>query len=344
MTLNDINHQFPPSSSSSDFLYYSAFLKMSKKYNVIIGIREPNPHGEELLINGYPSKNFHMKAKSSSTGPTAGFITEDATYSKVSTSSYDKQNKAINDAKARGARAVNLMISKERIDKLCKAGELKQIKEQQYSAVYPGGEQKFFIEPNGGLVLDVNKNVVKVMTNPPEVGVEVNPHENLPIKIPSESGLEAITADYDLFAIIPRKNQDYNIRPLQVPPKRLKGNSNLDFLKPKIVMENGQHERTWKNKTEEHGNMGNVHCFGMTIINALNKEIKNEGYKGGKLVWHNDETGNPYGPGFDAKDRPIFFLPNGHIFQAHSKYQVIDFYRKIKELGFSPEYNPIFGF
>lgn len=110
------------------------------------------------------------------------------------------------------------------------------------------------------------------------------------MKNPKESGIEytiprPITADHDLFTIIPRENQSVNMRPLKVPPKLLRGNFNLDFLKPKAL--SGQ---------DEDINMGNMHFFGKTIINALNKEIAFEGYSGGKLVWHNDETGNPFSP------------------------------------------------
>lgn len=59
-----------------NLLYVEAFKRVSSKYKVVLGIRAPNSLGETLLREGYPSKNFHMKAKSSPTGPTAGFIAE----------------------------------------------------------------------------------------------------------------------------------------------------------------------------------------------------------------------------------------------------------------------------
>lgn len=66
----------------------------------------------------------------------------------------------------------------------------------------------------------------------------------------------------------------------------------------------------------EDVNMGNLHNFWKTIINILNKKISAEGYNGGKLVWHNDETGNPFNPGFNENDKTIFFLPPGNILQT----------------------------
>lgn len=71
-----------------NLLYVNAFKRVSLRYNVVLGIRAPNPLGETLLREGYPSKNFHMKAKSSPTGPTAGLIAEKPIYSKVPISSY----------------------------------------------------------------------------------------------------------------------------------------------------------------------------------------------------------------------------------------------------------------
>ena len=90
--------------------------------------------------------------------------------------------------------------------------------------------------------------------------------------------------------------------------------------------------------------MGNLHEFGKTIVRALNKEITAEGYQGGKLVWHNDETGNPFSPGFDIADRPIFVHPSEQINQVNSKQELLKFYTALRQKHYAPEYSPIFGF
>ncbi|WP_459177138.1 DNA gyrase [Ewingella americana] len=158
------------------------------------------------------------------------------------------------------------------------------------------------------------------MTNPPEMGTH-------------EINTNPITADYDLFTIIPMKNQGDNIRPLSIPPRLLRGKFNLDFLTPRSPCGG-----------TENVNKGNIHFFGEVIVNTLNVEIKRLGYTGGKLIWHNDETGNPFSPGFDEKDKPIFFLPTGEVFLATSKHQLITFYHMLKSKGYAPEYSPRFGF
>lgn len=304
---------------NSELLYSQAFKRTAKKYNVIIGVRAPNPLGETLLKEGFPSKNFHMKAKSSPTGPTAGFIAEDPIYSKVSPSAYKKQKASIDKAKALGSESIDLSISKSRVNELIESGDLNPLGENRYSAKYPSGIQEFKIG-NDGRVSNSEGRPVKVMTNPPEIG-------------DTKSNSSPITADYDLFALIPSVNQSVNERPLTVPQKLLRGNFSLPFTVPK-----------GKNGMNEDVNMGNLHHFGKSIVNSLNKEINIEGYTGGKLVWHNDETGNPFSPGFDENDKPIFFLPSGDTFQAQNKSELLDFYSRLRKGGYSPEYSPIFGF
>lgn len=302
-----------------NLLYVNAFKRVSRIYNVVLGIRAPNPLGETLLREGNPSKNFHMKAKSSSTGPTAGFIAEKPIYSKVPISSYSKQSNYLTSSVQKGAKAIDLKISQSRINELIQTGNLTSCGGERYFADYPSGRQYFVIRGNGQ-VFDDKFNPVRVMTNPKESGIEY-------------TDPRAITADYDLFSIIPRQNQSVNIRPLTVPPKLMRGNFNLDYLKPKALPGQG-----------EDVNMGNLHFFGKTIVNALNREIISEGYRGGKLVWHNDETGNPFSPGFDIADKPIFVHPVRNVVQIHSLIELRYFYEQIRLEGYAPEYSPIFGF
>ncbi|ELI7922717.1 hypothetical protein RSE70_001968 [Yersinia enterocolitica] len=300
-------------------LYETAFKKVANRYKVVIGVRSPNPLSFTLLKDGFPSKNFHVKAKSSPTGPTAGFITEEPKYSKTPLYLRQQHINYINEAKSKGARIVDLVISKIRRVELVKNKKLISSGGNRYSATYPNGIFYFIIDTSG-CVFDESNSPVKVISNPPEFGAH-------------EANSMPITADYDLFTIIPRRNQNYNIRPISSPPILLRGNFNLDFLSPK----------SFQNKKEDV-NKGNVHYFGMVIVNALNKEIKNTGYAGGKLIWHNDETGNPFSPGFDEKDKPIFFLPTGDVFIASSKMELIKFYSRLKLNGYTPEYSPRFGF
>ncbi|PHM74258.1 anthrax toxin-like adenylyl cyclase domain-containing protein [Xenorhabdus kozodoii] len=322
---------------SNEFLYQNAFIRVANRYKVVIGVRKPNPLSLPLLEEGAPSKNFHMKAKSSSTGPTAGYITADPKYSKIGRS-INEQNQyrdQITSAIRKGAKEVDLVISRSRLNDLQAKNELKMQREGVYSATYHGENYQFHIDKNGK-VFDRGGKPVKVMTNPDEIG---------PGGVNASS--KPITADYDLFTIIPRKQQNYNLRPQGIAPRIIKNKLpkhidpnhprwnkdifNVDFLKTTSHL-----------KQEEDVNKGNVHFLGKTIIKVLNAEIRACGYSGGDLIWHNDETGNPFTAGFDPKDRPTFFLPGGRIVNIHSIEGLREFYSNLELQGFSPENNPRF--
>ena len=304
--------------ASDNILYHEAIQRTAKKYGVIIGVRFPNPLGATLLKEGYPSKNFHLKAKSSSTGPTAGFIAENPRYSKISPDNYEKQSKAIEEAMKKGAESVQLTLSKSRIQELIDTGKISHLQSDSYSATYPGGRETFHIDKNGA-IFDDKHRPVKVITNPPEAGMSFkNP--------------EPVTADYDLFCIIPRKQQDYNLNPVKLRPVLINGKFELTSPKGKNIGSKGMDK-----------NKGNINFFTETIINDLNKEVHIEGYQGGKLFWHGDESMNPFSPGLDMDDKPFFFLPSGQVTQVHTREQLKKLYSIFKENGFYAEFSPIFN-
>lgn len=314
-----VSEYMATTSTGVHLLYADAFSRVAKKYNVVLGVRAPNPLGETLLRENHPSKNFHIKAKSSTSGPTAGLIAENPIYSKVQKKDHKKQSEYIATILKKGAKALSFKISRQRIDELISAGALSHIANGHYQAHYPSGLQKFVIQEDG-LVMDEHYKPVRVISNLPESGSE-------------QVEFRPITADYDLFTIIPRENQSINRRPLVLAPKLMRGKFDLDFIKPRA--------RPGQN---EDSDMGNLHEFGKNIVHSLNKEIEAEGYQGGKLVWHNDETGNPFSPGFDSADKPIFIHPFEPISQISSKKELIEYYKKLKKQRYAPEYSPIFGF
>jgi len=300
-------------------LYSDAFQRVANKYKVVLGVRAPNALGETLLREGFPSKNFHVKAKSSPTGPTAGFIAADPRYSKLPASKLEVQAKYVAEALKNGARLVDLELSPQRLDELVRTGHLESIGDGQYAANYPLGRFEFSIGPDGR-VTDATGQAVQVLTNPPEKGRE-------------SFNAKPITADYDLFGIFPRANQADNARSIQVAPRLVHG----EWIEKRLSL--------FKNKGEEDPNMGNVHVFGKAIIRGLNKEVGQEGYKGGKLVWHGDEIGNPFSAGFDEADMPIFIIPGQESpVQIKSQKDLLDFYDRLRVLGYVPESSARFGF
>lgn len=306
-------------------LYGEAIQAVADRYGVVLAFRSPNPLGASLLGEGVASKNFHVKAKSSGTGPTAGFIPLNPAYSKVETAQLAVQQRSIDKALAAGARPVDLSLSPARIAELLEAGQMKPAG-SGFLAQYPSGVSALFSIDGQGRVFD-GAGPVQVLSNPGDD--------------------RAITADYDLFAIYPRQAQADNRRPLHVAA-RLVGNVGevqrrraLPWTTARPAFEGAR----------EHADMGNIHGFGITIVKALNERISAAGYTGGNLVWHNDETGNPFSCGFDPRDEPIFFFPRDRMTgqvsgprQVSSREELLALQEWLRGEGFHVEYSPRFGF
>jgi hypothetical protein len=60
-----------------------AACRVASKLDEVIIFRSTGPWAKRWLERGYPSKNFHVKGKSSDWGPHAGLVPYDGTYSKV---------------------------------------------------------------------------------------------------------------------------------------------------------------------------------------------------------------------------------------------------------------------
>lgn len=333
------------SAFSPDQLMFSQSLqKSADKYGVVIGVRFPSEVGQLHLKEGHPTKNFHVKAKSSTTGPTAGFIAENPKYSKVGPEKWDKQQGYINDAISKGAKCIPLTLSLTQIENAINLGSMTKIGENQYVANYHGEEMHFIINPPDNRVTELNGDPIRVLTNPPESN-----------GIPSMN--KAITADYDLFSIVTKQNQSVNPRQLEVRhnmrlnnnrEKQIGASENLKeyvksggsdafhqavntFTQPKVI-----------NGTQDP-DKGNTHFYGDVISNDINKNVAAEGFTGGKLVWHGDETGNPFSPGFDIADKPVFFIPGQPPQQISSMKELLAFYKELKRHGYSPESSPRLG-
>ncbi|WP_329911746.1 anthrax toxin-like adenylyl cyclase domain-containing protein [Serratia quinivorans] len=299
-----------------ELLFGDEIMKTASKYNVIIGIRRPNPLGVTLLKEGYPTKNFHVKAKSSPTGPTAGFISADPFLSKQN---HLKQAKYLDEAYKKGAKKVNLKLSQARVKELIECGAMFMNHDGRVYADYPSGRHFFKINTEGEVFYAGNNEAVQVITNAPQI----KRHDYIDLNKP-------ITADYDLFCIIPRVNQSINKRPVIVRPKlkpeKLKC-KNLSFLKMDL--------------SKEDPDMGNASFFISTIISDINKNVKNI-YSGGNLVWHSDEVGNPFSPGFDPDDKPIFIIPRRNIIiYIETRSELSEIYKKFEMEGYTPEYSPL---
>lgn len=310
--------------------FQRAFQHVADDKDVVIGIREPNRLGASLLREGYASKSFYVKAKSSVSGPTAGFVVADPELGKLGTSGEEQQRKYIDDALKHGAGKVPLRLSEERVKELRELGLLRG---RLPGAVYAGygATTRYFemrrlrhVSELPWAVFHESGAPVESLSNPQRLGGPTGPKA-------------AVTADYDLFGLFPRPNRVNNVRPLN-PVARTVGPNKAGI---------GKHADAYLNAIRLTGrpmdpDLGNFHYYGETIRNALNKRITEQGYRGGTLVHHGDETNHPYSQGQDFPVR--FIVPHRPALLVNNDAQLLRAYGWFGQLGYSVEVNPAFAF
>lgn len=205
-----------------------AVKQVTNRHNEVVIFRSTGPWSKRWLEQGYPSKNFHVKGKSSDWGPHAGLVPYDGTWSKVG---YDaekaaKGTKANNDGIASGfAGKQPLVLDSGMLDAQLTRGEGRT----QRTAI----EAKFECRSGGDLMLTCrrsgdNKRIVfraflqadrrsyEIRVYPPE-GLGARPAFEIADKDPKGEKAQVfevmtsnevnagkpMTGDYDLFAICP---------------------------------------------------------------------------------------------------------------------------------------------
>lgn len=104
-----------------------------------------------------------------------------------------------------------------------------------------------------------------------------------------------VTADYDLFAIWPKKNDLGNVRH-QINAAILARNKPPQAPLPPHVLNVTRmphiDDRLQSQKHKEHYRVGDVSARVLLIKTMLNTAIISAGYRGGNAIHHNDEQGN----------------------------------------------------
>jgi hypothetical protein len=173
---------------------------LAERENLIIAFRPVERHATQLIEEGYPTKDFHIKGKSSDWGPMAGFIPVDQTYSKLNgqRDTVEKFNgkvreslEAAPDRPGGAPRAVAgpLTVSEARLVYLAEQGLITK-------RVGPGEHR--ILEARGRDGRDYTFTAI-----PARGGYRIE-HDGMPLQVLCDPAIgKGITADYDLLLVAP---------------------------------------------------------------------------------------------------------------------------------------------
>lgn len=313
-----------------------AFLTTARSQKCVIMSRATGPTCHGLLAEGYDTKGYRIHGKSCNWGPMAGFVLRDPRLNKrgMEKVSFNrkKHEEAINlDEENQGwkANTTPLLISEKRRQWLMANGYIHVVRKGgrwdgtathdsgisfKYSLIPENGNLwgvyfdntqlgKTFRQERGNTVVKYHKKYGKsyepmlAMTNP-------STHR----QFPQEHYLNAITGDYDLFAIWPFE-KDYNPygddhRPLGTTRGfTSEEGQNIDHLERNFT-QSGQGTKL--------GNITNrIYLVGQLINSIVGRQ---------HVIWHSDESARPF---LDDVDLPVIaFTPAGNQFGIEN---ILDF-------------------
>lgn len=210
--------------------------RVATKLNEVIIFRSTGPWSRRWIERGYPTKNFHVKGKSSDWGPQAGFVPYLGIYSKVGANS-EKANAGTgaNDdgLKHHFAKKVTLKLTLEEITTQATKPE----ENPKRFAVYrmekvPNSNDYFLFSKRSGDQAEFVFRAVMKGTNYFDIhvylkncGLDIRKlihekHVPLEVMTSSETGAQnkPMTGDYDLMSVCPTWN-DYGSRSLHTYSK-----------------------------------------------------------------------------------------------------------------------------
>jgi hypothetical protein len=215
-----------------------AAARVADRLNEVIIFRSTGPWSRRWIELGYPTKNFHVKGKSSDWGPQAGFVPYNGVYSKVGSDPV----KALKGTQANDhgihdhfAATTQLTLTKQEIDKQATDPE-EDPPRRAIDRVTPiaGSEDLILVSTRTGdnkefafrAVFDKKANVYRIEVYEGQVGsnfFKLYQKRGTPLLVMTSSEAGAsnrpMTGDYDLMAVCPSWN-DYGsltIKPVSKP-------------------------------------------------------------------------------------------------------------------------------
>ncbi|WP_235212937.1 CyaA/EF/ExoY family adenylyl cyclase toxin [Cedecea neteri] len=263
--------------------------RVASEHNCIIGIRPVDKLATALIEAGHPTKGFHIKGKSASWGPQAGFICVEQSFSKLENASPEriaKFNLQTQACIAEGhAVAVPLEVSQSRLHNLFEHGLIDKLSPENTRGVShlrasgPGGERYAFEAqrlPGNG-----------------EARYRIS-HHGTPLEVLApHAEARPFTADYDLMVIAPHVSELGPEDNLQVPDvshqvfrQRLENYRTL----PEHAALRGDYDDPASFYRKSDGEIGNTSERARRMIGVLNQALAGEGEK---VVHHATDNANP---------------------------------------------------
>jgi hypothetical protein len=173
---------------------------LAERENLIIAFRPVERYATQLIAEGYPTKDFHIKGKSSDWGPMAGFIPVDQTFSKL-----NGRPRAIEKFNAKVLESLNLPPDRPGGAARAASGpltvseaRLQYLAEQGLITLRPGPGERGTLEARGRDGRDYTFTAI------PERGGYRIEHDGMPLYVLCDLATrKGITADYDLLLVAP---------------------------------------------------------------------------------------------------------------------------------------------
>lgn len=308
-----------------------AFQQVADAESCVIMSRAVGDACTELILEGYSSKGFHIKAKSCDWGPMRGFVVEDPTLSKKAPTHAavtGQSREIVNAFHNWQASATPIYISDARKQSLQRDGFIVRVGAQGTDEIFRSRKQwsptsvqvrNFVLRP---------RNIPAFM-RPPNGngamwGVRYSPHDPQRTHALGNTGIvqddeavyamvnpalmggraapgsvrNAVTGDYDLFSLAAEQGGGTPYNP-DVTDRRMIGVRQLEANINANV-----------NPVGEDPHLGNMTGRHHTIRNRLNTAFRTAGYQGGNMVHHSDEAGRPF---VNDVDLPVFAVVPGHL-------------------------------
>ena len=316
---------------------------VARKTQQIIAFRPVDRMSTGLIEEGYPTKGFAIKGKSSNHGPQAGLICVDQRLSKLHVTLRDDDDMRQNQ----------ITTYNENVQECIKSGDA-------ISVNLTLSQKRFeWLENNGVFSIEKDhkqSDVLKLLSEGLEYRAEKKgdhfeiSYEGEPLKVLADpvSGLP-LTADYDLMFIAP-KVEDLDLATEDnLPVKRVHFSDVSTMYKARFKEKEGEDftpKQFFAKQSETKGS------FGQAIGNATPRIAKmidmlnaaTVGKKGNPVVHHSTDSANPYTD--TASNYPLtVFMPEGFsdyspIHTIKSADEFAEFVKQAKTHGFAVPNNP----